>query len=192
MWESRLRSASVFRVLAEEEVKQRWYVSGLYGELWGCLEEGWGGVVWGVLRGWFVVGVLVWVLDCGCGGGGFWGFVWFVGGVVVLWGVEVAASEFSHLYSLSHRPVSVKPDISKLDISKASSAGGKLRILKPSCERNGITPTPKESLSPTSGSKIDSEGISLLMDAKRLMANYGVNVLLIKNVMDAKETNGEL
>ncbi|GJS18116.1 hypothetical protein Tco_0412588 [Tanacetum coccineum] len=35
------------------------------------------------------------------------------------------------------------------DISKASSAGGKLHILKPSCERNGITPTPKESLSPT-------------------------------------------
>ncbi|GKE67508.1 hypothetical protein Tco_1521669, partial [Tanacetum coccineum] len=29
------------------------------------------------------------------------------------------------------------------------------------------------------------------MDAKRLMANYGVNVLLIKTVMDAKETNGE-
>ncbi|GJY25958.1 hypothetical protein Tco_0400684 [Tanacetum coccineum] len=58
---------------------------------------------------------------------------------------EVATSEFSHLnHSLSHRPVSVKPDI-----SKASSAGGKLHILKPSCERNGITPTPKESLSPT-------------------------------------------
>ncbi|GJY49814.1 hypothetical protein Tco_0439770 [Tanacetum coccineum] len=47
---------------------------------------------------------------------------------------EVAASEFSHLnHSLSHRPVSVKPDI-----SKASSAGGKLHILKPSCERNVI------------------------------------------------------
>ncbi|GJU23534.1 hypothetical protein Tco_1156876 [Tanacetum coccineum] len=51
---------------------------------------------------------------------------------------EVAASEFSHLnHSLSHRPVSVKPDI-----SKASFVGGKLHILKPSCERNGITPTP--------------------------------------------------
>ncbi|GJS95002.1 hypothetical protein Tco_0801970 [Tanacetum coccineum] len=61
---------------------------------------------------------------------------------------EVAASEFSH------RPVSVKPDISKPDISKASSTGGKLHILKPSFERNGITPTPKESLSPTSGSKV--------------------------------------
>ncbi|GKB71059.1 hypothetical protein Tco_0932471 [Tanacetum coccineum] len=33
---------------------------------------------------------------------------------------------------------------SKPDISKASSAGGKLHILKPSCERNGITPTPKK------------------------------------------------
>ncbi|GJV84071.1 hypothetical protein Tco_1523969 [Tanacetum coccineum] len=81
---------------------------------------------------------------------------------------------------------------SKEDIRKASSAGGKLHILKPSCERNGITPTLKESLSPTSGSKIDCEGFSSLMDAKRLMANYGVNVLLIKTMMDAKETNGEL
>ncbi|GJY67563.1 putative ribonuclease H-like domain-containing protein [Tanacetum coccineum] len=64
---------------------------------------------------------------------------------------EVVASEFSHLnHSLSHRPVFVKADISKPDIRKASSAGGKLHILKPSCERNGITPTPKESLSPTS------------------------------------------
>ncbi|GKG59632.1 hypothetical protein Tco_0607260, partial [Tanacetum coccineum] len=51
---------------------------------------------------------------------------------------EVAASEFSHLnlHSLSHRLVFVKPDISKPDISKASSAGGKLHILKPSCETN--------------------------------------------------------
>ncbi|GJS36977.1 retrovirus-related pol polyprotein from transposon TNT 1-94 [Tanacetum coccineum] len=68
---------------------------------------------------------------------------------------EVATLEFLHLnHSLSHRPVSVKLDISKPDISKASSAGGKLHILKPSCERNGITLTPKESLSPTSGSKV--------------------------------------
>ncbi|GJT51463.1 MAK10-like protein [Tanacetum coccineum] len=74
---------------------------------------------------------------------------------------EVAASEFSHLnHSLSHRPVSVKPDISKPDISKASSAGGKLHILKPSCERNGITPTPKEILSPTSGSKVPNSPIT--------------------------------
>ncbi|GKA77108.1 hypothetical protein Tco_0783569 [Tanacetum coccineum] len=74
---------------------------------------------------------------------------------------EVAASEFSHLnHSLSHRPVSVKPDISKPDISKASSAGGKLHILKPSCERNGITLTPKESLSPTSGSKVPNSPLT--------------------------------
>ncbi|GJS89448.1 hypothetical protein Tco_0772084 [Tanacetum coccineum] len=71
-------------------------------------------------------------------------------------GQEVAASEFSHLnHSLSHRPVFVKPDI-----SKASSAGGKLHILKPSCERNGITPTPKESLSPTSGSKVPNSPLT--------------------------------
>ncbi|GJX10856.1 hypothetical protein Tco_0200715 [Tanacetum coccineum] len=76
-------------------------------------------------------------------------------------GQEVAASEFSHLnHSLSHRPVFVKPDISKPDISKASSAGGKLHILKPSCERNGITPTPKESLSPTSGSKVPNSPLT--------------------------------
>ncbi|GJX57752.1 hypothetical protein Tco_0287649, partial [Tanacetum coccineum] len=74
---------------------------------------------------------------------------------------EVAASEFSHLnHSLSHRPVSVKPYISKPDISKASSAGGKLHILKPSCKRNGITPTPKESLSPTSGSKVPNSPLT--------------------------------
>ncbi|GJR28828.1 hypothetical protein Tco_1105060 [Tanacetum coccineum] len=55
-------------------------------------------------------------------------------------GQEVVASEFSHLnHSLSYRPVSVKPDI-----SKTSSAGGKLHILKPSCERNGITPTQRK------------------------------------------------
>ncbi|GJW85863.1 hypothetical protein Tco_0159008 [Tanacetum coccineum] len=74
---------------------------------------------------------------------------------------EVAASEFSHLnHSLSHRPVSVKPDI-----SKASSAGGKLHILKPSCERNGITPTPKESLSPTSGSKVPNSPLTGLLNS---------------------------
>ncbi|GJW37522.1 hypothetical protein Tco_0060442, partial [Tanacetum coccineum] len=56
--------------------------------------------------------------------------------------------------ALSSNQSSVKLNISaKPDISKASSAGGKLHILKPSCERNGITPTLKESLSPTSGSK---------------------------------------
>ncbi|GJU30935.1 hypothetical protein Tco_1174524 [Tanacetum coccineum] len=41
-----------------------------------------------------------------------------------------------------------------------SSAGGKLHILKPSCERNGITPTPKESLSPTSGSKVPNSPLT--------------------------------
>ncbi|GJV15502.1 hypothetical protein Tco_1360825 [Tanacetum coccineum] len=71
-------------------------------------------------------------------------------------GHEVAPSEFSHLnHSLSHRPISVKPDI-----SKASSAGGKLHILKPSCERNGITLTPKESLNPTSGSKVPNSPLT--------------------------------
>ncbi|GJZ26069.1 hypothetical protein Tco_0570322 [Tanacetum coccineum] len=50
--------------------------------------------------------------------------------------------------------------ISKPDISKASSAGGKLHILKPSCRRNGITPTPKESLSPTSGSKVPNSPLT--------------------------------
>ncbi|GKB13067.1 hypothetical protein Tco_0846990, partial [Tanacetum coccineum] len=64
----------------------------------------------------------------------------------------------SHIlnHSLSPRPVSVKPDI-----SKASSTGGKLHILKPSRERNGITPTPKESLSPTSGSKVPNSSLAV-------------------------------
>ncbi|GJX65807.1 hypothetical protein Tco_0300150 [Tanacetum coccineum] len=76
-------------------------------------------------------------------------------------GQEVAALEFSHLnHSLSHRPVSVKPYISKADISKTSSTGGKLHILKPSCERNGITPTLKESLSLTSGSKVPNSPLT--------------------------------
>ncbi|GJR19513.1 hypothetical protein Tco_0968040 [Tanacetum coccineum] len=76
-------------------------------------------------------------------------------------GQEVAASEFSCLnHSLSHRPVSVKPDISKPDINKASSTGGKLHILKPSCKRNGITLTPKESLSLISGSKVPNNPLT--------------------------------
>lgn len=64
----------------------------------------------------------------------------------------------SHIlnHSLSPRPVSVKPDI-----SKASSTGGKLHILKPSRERNGITPTPKESSSPTSGSKVPNSPLAV-------------------------------
>ncbi|GJZ86069.1 hypothetical protein Tco_0657679 [Tanacetum coccineum] len=49
---------------------------------------------------------------------------------------------------LAAEEIRSKEDISKPDINKASSAGGKLHILKPSCERNGITPTPKENLSP--------------------------------------------
>ncbi|GJT47521.1 hypothetical protein Tco_0956236 [Tanacetum coccineum] len=48
----------------------------------------------------------------------------------------------------------------KPDFSKASSAGGKIHILKPSCERNGITPTPKENLSPTSGSKVPNSPLT--------------------------------
>ncbi|GJY40579.1 retrovirus-related pol polyprotein from transposon TNT 1-94 [Tanacetum coccineum] len=114
-------------------------------------------------------------------------------------GQEVAASKFSHLnHSLSHRPVFVKPDI-----SKASSTGGKLYILKPSCERNGITPTPKESLSPTSGSKVPNSpliGESNLFDYKASADGWtketnGLIIVLIvlpyKTVMDATETNRE-
>ncbi|GJY92710.1 hypothetical protein Tco_0508492 [Tanacetum coccineum] len=57
-------------------------------------------------------------------------------------------------HSLSHRTTfSVKPEISKPDISKASSAGGKLHILKPSCERIVSLPSQSECLSHKSDSK---------------------------------------
>ncbi|KAA8545545.1 hypothetical protein F0562_020329 [Nyssa sinensis] len=43
--------------------------------------------------------------------------------------------------------------LAKSDVSKTSSVG-KLHVLKPARERNGFSPTVKDSLSPTSGSKI--------------------------------------
>ncbi|KAI7748361.1 hypothetical protein M8C21_010835 [Ambrosia artemisiifolia] len=56
----------------------------------------------------------------------------------------------SQLITNPHTPRSatVKPDVSK------TSTVGKLLVLKSSRERNGISPTAKESVSPTSGSKL--------------------------------------
>ncbi|KAM0063950.1 hypothetical protein Hdeb2414_s0003g00096881 [Helianthus debilis subsp. tardiflorus] len=63
--------------------------------------------------------------------------------------LKIGQSQFqsSHLISNPSTPRSatVKPDVSK------ASTVGKLLILKPSRERNGITPTAKDSLSPTGG-----------------------------------------
>ncbi|KAK9070659.1 hypothetical protein SSX86_011061 [Deinandra increscens subsp. villosa] len=56
----------------------------------------------------------------------------------------------SQLINNAHTPRSATV---KTDVSKTSSVG-KLLVLKPSRERNGISPTAKESLSPTSGSKL--------------------------------------
>ncbi|CAI9287136.1 unnamed protein product [Lactuca saligna] len=53
----------------------------------------------------------------------------------------------SHLVNHTHSPRSIS---TKIDISKTSSVG-KLHVLKPSRERNGVTPTPKDNLSPTGG-----------------------------------------
>ncbi|KAI3770296.1 hypothetical protein L6452_01423 [Arctium lappa] len=53
------------------------------------------------------------------------------------------------------RPLSVKSDVSK------TSTVGKLLVLKPSRERNGISPTAKESLSPTGGSKLPNSPLAV-------------------------------
>lgn len=64
----------------------------------------------------------------------------------------------SHLINHPHTPrsVSVKPDV-----SKTSSTVGKLLVLKPSRERNGISPTAKDSLSPTAGSKLPNSPLAI-------------------------------
>ncbi|XP_023730584.2 uncharacterized protein LOC111878307 isoform X2 [Lactuca sativa] len=53
----------------------------------------------------------------------------------------------SHLINHTHSPRSAS---TKFDISKTSTVG-KLHVLKPSRERNGVTPIPKDNLSPTGG-----------------------------------------
>ncbi|GJR04385.1 elongation factor 1-alpha [Tanacetum coccineum] len=54
------------------------------------------------------------------------------------------------------RSVAVKPDVAK------TSTMGKLLVLKPLRERNGIFSTPKESLSPTGASKLPVTSLSIL------------------------------
>lgn len=49
----------------------------------------------------------------------------------------------------------MKPEVSK------TSAVGKLLVLKPSRERNGISPTAKESLSPTASSKLPNSPLAV-------------------------------
>ncbi|KAI3675888.1 hypothetical protein L1987_85484 [Smallanthus sonchifolius] len=63
--------------------------------------------------------------------------------------LKIGQSQFqsSHLVNNpnTQRSVTVKPDVSK------TSTAGKLLVLKPSRERNGVTLTAKDSLSPTGG-----------------------------------------
>uniref|UniRef100_A0A5B7ABG0 Mediator of RNA polymerase II transcription subunit 1 n=1 Tax=Davidia involucrata TaxID=16924 RepID=A0A5B7ABG0_DAVIN len=54
----------------------------------------------------------------------------------------------SHLINHSPRGGPAKSDVSK------TSSVGKLHVLKPARERNGVSPTAKDSLSPTSGCKV--------------------------------------
>ncbi|KAJ0836023.1 hypothetical protein HanRHA438_Chr16g0762111 [Helianthus annuus] len=56
----------------------------------------------------------------------------------------------SHLVNHAHSP---RPVSTKFDSIKTSPVG-KLHVLKPSRERNGVTPITKDNLSPTSGGKL--------------------------------------
>nr|XP_043625009.1 uncharacterized protein LOC122596491 isoform X2 [Erigeron canadensis] len=66
-------------------------------------------------------------------------------------------SQNSHLVNHAHSP---RPVSTKLDVSKTSTVG-KLHVLKPSRERNGITPIAKDNLSPTSGSKLPNSPLAV-------------------------------
>ncbi|KAA8536518.1 hypothetical protein F0562_028996 [Nyssa sinensis] len=61
----------------------------------------------------------------------------------------------SHL--VNHSP---RGGPAKSDVSKASTVG-KLHVLKPARERNGVSPTVKDSLSPTSGSKVANSPLTV-------------------------------
>ncbi|XP_071725626.1 uncharacterized protein [Rutidosis leptorrhynchoides] len=63
----------------------------------------------------------------------------------------------SHLANYPHtpRPAGVKPEVSK------PSTVGNFLVLKPSREKNGISPTPKESLSPPASSKLPNSPLAV-------------------------------
>ncbi|XP_071697981.1 uncharacterized protein [Rutidosis leptorrhynchoides] len=63
----------------------------------------------------------------------------------------------SHLANHPHTPrsVAVKPEVSK------TSTAGNFLVLKPSREKNGISPTAKESLSPTASSKLPNSPLAV-------------------------------
>ncbi|XP_024980473.1 uncharacterized protein LOC112517311 isoform X1 [Cynara cardunculus var. scolymus] len=63
----------------------------------------------------------------------------------------------SHLVNHTHSP---RPVSTKFDVSKTSSVG-KLHVLKPSRERNGITPIAKDNLSPTGASKLPNSPLAV-------------------------------
>ncbi|KAI7737727.1 hypothetical protein M8C21_029626 [Ambrosia artemisiifolia] len=68
--------------------------------------------------------------------------------------VAQAQLQSSHLVN-SPRPVSTK-----LDSTKTSTVG-KLHVLKPSRERNGVTPVAKDTLSPTAGGKLPNSPLAV-------------------------------
>lgn len=72
---------------------------------------------------------------------------------------KVAQSQLqsSHLVNHAH---SLRPVSTKFDAAKTSTVG-KLHVLKPSRERNGVSPTAKDNLSPTGGSKLPNSPLAV-------------------------------
>ncbi|KAJ9561426.1 hypothetical protein OSB04_006586, partial [Centaurea solstitialis] len=90
----------------------------------------------------------------------------------------------SQLVNHPHTPRSlpVKPDVSK------TSTVGKLLVLKPSRERNGVSPTAKESLSPTGGTaKLPNSPLAAVPSAAPVRNNPAVAVVERKPSVAALE-----
>ena len=64
-----------------------------------------------------------------------------------------------HVVNHSQRGAPARPDVTK------TSNVGKLQILKPSRERNGVSPTAKDSLSPTMGSRVANSPLAVTPSA---------------------------
>ncbi|KAI3788965.1 hypothetical protein L2E82_01748 [Cichorium intybus] len=67
----------------------------------------------------------------------------------------------NHTHTHSPRPVSTKFEVSK------TSTVGKLHVLKPSRERNGVTPITKDNLSPTAGGKLPNSPLAVVAVPER-------------------------
>ncbi|KAI7747677.1 hypothetical protein M8C21_029015 [Ambrosia artemisiifolia] len=64
--------------------------------------------------------------------------------------LKIGQSQFQSSHLMNNNPTTPRSATVKPDVSKTSNVG-KLLILKPSRERNGMAPTAKDSLSPTGG-----------------------------------------